>query len=94
MDQLTTSARPTLGQRALADALARGEAAHGDGIETLPASHYNDPVRFDAERRMIFDRVPHLLAPSALLPEPNMAIAHDHYGLPLILSPRDRLRHL
>ncbi len=86
MDQHTTSARPTAGQRALADALARGEAAHGDGIATLPASLYTDPARYDEEQRAIFDRVPHLLAPSALLTGPNMAVAHDHYGLPLILS--------
>ena len=86
------AARATPGQRALAAALARGEAALGDGIETLAASLYTDPARFEAEQRFIFDRVPHLLAPSALLPEPNMAVAHDHYGLPLILS-RDASGH-
>jgi nitrite reductase/ring-hydroxylating ferredoxin subunit len=92
MDQFTTASRPTPGQRALADALARGEAAMGDGIETLAASLYTDPDRYEAEQRLIFDRVPHLLAPSALLPEPNMAVAHDHYGTPLILS-RDASGH-
>jgi nitrite reductase/ring-hydroxylating ferredoxin subunit len=92
MDQFTTASRPTPGQRALADALARGEAAMGDGIETLAASLYTDPDRYQAEQRLIFDRVPHLLAPSALLPEPNMAVAHDHYGTPLILS-RDASGH-
>jgi phenylpropionate dioxygenase-like ring-hydroxylating dioxygenase large terminal subunit len=93
MDQLTTASRPTPGQRALADRLARGEAALGDGIETLDASLYTDPARFEAEQRLIFDRVPHLLAPSALLPERNMAVAHDHYGTPLILS-RDANGHV
>ena len=92
MDQHVTAARPTPGQRALADALARGEAALGEGIETLDASLYTDPARYEAEQRTIFDRVPHLLAPSALLPEPNMAVAHDHYGTPLILS-RDASGH-
>jgi len=92
MDQHTTAARPTPGQRALAEALARGETAFGDGIETLDATLYTDPARYDAEQRAIFDRVPHLLAPSALLPEPNMAVAHDHYGTPLILS-RDANGH-
>ena len=86
MDYHRTAARPTPGQRALADALTRGEAALGAGIETLPASVYTDPERYAAEQRAIFDRVPHLLAPSALLPGPSMAIAHDHYGTPLILS--------
>jgi nitrite reductase/ring-hydroxylating ferredoxin subunit len=86
MDRRPTAARPTPGQRALADALARGEAALGKGIERLDATVYTDPHRFEAERRAIFERIPHLLAPSALLPGPNMAIAHDHYGTPLILS--------
>ena len=92
MDQFTTASRPTPGQRALAEALARGEAALGAGIETLPATHYTDPERFAAEQRLIFDKVPHLLAPSALLPERNMAVAHDHYGKPLIIS-RDAEGH-
>ena len=92
MDQHRTAARPTPGQIALADALARGESALGPGIETLDASLYTDPARFEAEQRTIFDRVPHLLAPSALLPEPNMAVAHDHYGTPLIVS-RDANGH-
>ena len=86
MDRFTSASRPTPGQRALAEALARGEAAMGPGIETLAANLYTDPDRFEAEQRLIFDRVPHLLAPSALLPERNMAVAHDHYGTPLILS--------
>jgi nitrite reductase/ring-hydroxylating ferredoxin subunit len=92
MDHCPSAARPTPGQRALAEALARGEAALGSGIETLAASLYTDPARFEAEQRHIFDRVPHLLAPSALLPDANMAVAHDHYGTPLILS-RDAQGH-
>jgi nitrite reductase/ring-hydroxylating ferredoxin subunit len=86
MDLQPAAARPTPGQRALADALARGEAALGTRVETLDASVYTDPARYDAEQRHIFARFPHLLAPSALLPEANMAVAHDHYGTPLIIS--------
>jgi phenylpropionate dioxygenase-like ring-hydroxylating dioxygenase large terminal subunit len=81
--------RPTPGQRALAEALARGEAAGGERVETLPADIYIDPDRYDAEQRKIFDKVPHLLAPSALLPEPRTAVAHDGYGTPLILTRDD-----
>ena len=58
----------------------------GDGIETLSASVYSDVALFEAEQRKIFDRVPHLLGPSALLPDCNMAVAHDGYGTPLIVS--------
>ncbi|MEO5809400.1 MAG: aromatic ring-hydroxylating dioxygenase subunit alpha [Sphingomicrobium sp.] len=78
--------RPTPGQRALADALAHGEAMMGDRIETIPASVYTDPARFEAEQRLLFDKLPHMVAPSALLPEPNMAVAHDGFGLPLLLT--------
>ena len=88
MDMPRKSRRPTPGQRALADALARGDAALGSAIETLPASVYTDPARFEAEQRAIFDHVPHLLAPSGLLPETRQAVAHDGYGTPLILTDR------
>ena len=84
--------RPTPGQRALAEALATGEAALGERVETLPASIYIDPDRYEAEQRAIFDRLPHLLAPSALLPEPRTAVAHDGYGTPLILTRDDNGR--
>jgi len=86
MDMPRTPRRPTPGQHALAEALARGEAALGAGIETIAASTYIDPARFEAEQRAIFGHVPHLLAPSALLAGNSQAVAHDHYGTPLILT--------
>jgi Rieske 2Fe-2S family protein len=89
MDMPRSPRRPTPGQRALADALARGEAALGAGIETLSASVYLDPDRYEAEQRAIFDRLPHLFGPSALLPESRQAVAHDGYGTPLILTRDD-----
>lgn len=78
--------RPTPGQRALAEAIARGEAAMGAGVATMAARHYLDAGQFTAERKYLFDRMPQLLAPSALLPTPNQAVVHDGYGTPLILS--------
>ena len=78
--------RPTPGQLALADALKRGEASLGSEIQTLAASVYTDPDRFEAEKVALFDKLPLLLAPSALLPRNNLAVAHDGYGVPLILS--------
>ena len=86
MDMPRKPRRPTPGQRALAEALAKGEAALGDGIQTLAAGVYTDPDRFEAERRSIFDKLPHLIAPTALLPGNGQAVAHDGYGSPLILS--------
>ncbi len=89
MDMPRSPRRPTPGQRALAEALARGEAALGNRVETLAASVYTDPVRFEAEQRAIFDHMPHLLAPTGLLPETRQAVAHDGYGTPLILTRDD-----
>jgi phenylpropionate dioxygenase-like ring-hydroxylating dioxygenase large terminal subunit len=81
--------RPTAGQMALAEAIARGEQSLGTRIETIPADVYLDPARFDAEMAKLFAAVPLVLAPSALLASVETAVAHDGYGSPLILS-RDR----
>ena len=86
MDAPTRSLRPSLGQRALAEALARGEAAMGKAIEAVPASVYIDPERYEAEQRALFHKLPLLVAPSALVPSLNQAVAHDGYCTPLILS--------
>ncbi|HEY1604566.1 MAG TPA: aromatic ring-hydroxylating dioxygenase subunit alpha [Allosphingosinicella sp.] len=81
--------RPTEGQLALAGLIAQGESRHGEGITHVPASAYTDPARFDAEQARLFRRRPTMIAPSALLPRPNMAVAHDGFGLPLLLA-RDK----
>ncbi len=79
---------PTSGQLALARAIAAGENAHGDAITTIPASVYTDPARFAAEKARLFDRLPQVIAPSALL-EPGSAVPHDGFGVPLLLT-RDK----
>jgi Rieske 2Fe-2S family protein len=81
--------RPTEGQLNLARILAVGEATEGRGITNVPASAYTDPARFDLEKARLFDRLPQVIAPSALLPKPNSAVAHDAMGLPLLLT-RDK----
>ena len=86
MDAPIRSLRPSPGQRALAEALARGEAAIDKSIQAIPSSVYIDADRFAAEQQAIFRKLPLLVAPSALLPIANQAIAHDGYGTPLILS--------
>ena len=86
MDAPIRSLRPSPGQRALAEALARGEAMTGKAIQSVPSSVYIDPERFEAERQAIFRKLPLIVAPSALLPMANQAVAHDGYGTPLILS--------
>jgi Rieske 2Fe-2S family protein len=86
MDAPIRSLRPSPGQRALAEALARGEAAMGKAIQAVPASVYIEPDRFEAEQRALFHKLPLLVAPSALVPSPNLAVAHDGYGTPLLLT--------
>jgi Rieske 2Fe-2S family protein len=81
--------RPTGGQLALARRIASGSPSLGDGIETVPAAVYTDASRFAAERERIFARRPMVIAPSALLPRPNMAVPHAGFGLPLLLA-RDK----
>src|SRR4051812_13126394 len=81
--------RPTQGQLDLARTIAGGRSSEGAGITKIPASVYTDPARFAAERDRLFGRLPQVIAPSALLPEPNMAVAHDGFGIPLLLT-RDK----
>ena len=52
------ASRPSSGQRALACALARGEAAMGEAIVRLPTSLYTDPARYEREQRALFNAMP------------------------------------
>ena len=83
------SQRPTQGQLALAREVAEGRNALGEGVTTVSASVYTDSARFNLERERLFERLPQVIAPSALLPRPNMAVPHDGFGVPLIVS-RDK----
>ena len=86
MDVRAKTSRPSAGQRALAETIVRGDTPARPGVVELDASVYIDPLRFEREQRVIFDKLPLLLAPSALLPENNTAVAHDGYNVPLIIS--------
>jgi glycine betaine catabolism A len=86
---MPTTLRPTKGQSALARRLAAGEASLGAGVTHVAAAAYTDPARFAAEERTLFARLPQVIAPSALLPRPEMAAAHDGFGIPILLT-RDK----
>ncbi|HEX8526352.1 aromatic ring-hydroxylating oxygenase subunit alpha [Allosphingosinicella sp.] len=88
MDAVTRQ-RPTEGQLALARLVAGGEESVGSATGSVPASVYTDPKRFDAERTKLFGRLPQVIAPSALLGQANMAVPHDGFGIPLLLT-RDK----
>ncbi len=84
---------PTAGMLALAERIAAGggsgrhdEVQH---IRHVPASVYTDPAHWAREKTALFDRMPQVIAPSALLPGPGMAVPHDSTGRPLLVT-RDR----
>jgi phenylpropionate dioxygenase-like ring-hydroxylating dioxygenase large terminal subunit len=86
---VATTIAPTAGQLALAKKLADGGERRPGAVTQIDASSYTDPARFDAEWARIFSKRPLVIAPSALLPKPGMAIPHDGYGKPLLIT-RDR----
>jgi phenylpropionate dioxygenase-like ring-hydroxylating dioxygenase large terminal subunit len=81
--------RPTEGQLALARAVADGRGAAGESITTVEASAYTDSERFALEKARLFETLPQVIAPSALLPKANVAVPHDGLGVPLLLT-RDK----
>ena len=81
--------RPTPGQLALAERLASGGTRSAAGITHVDAAAYTSAERHAAEQERIFTKVPLVIAPSALLPEPNMAVPHDGFGKPLLVT-RDK----
>jgi len=83
---------PTPGQLALAAQLAAGEMRADAGITHIDAAAYTSPERHAAEQARIFAHVPLVIAPSALLPKPNMAVPHDGFGKPLLIA-RDKDGH-
>ncbi len=81
--------RATQGQLALATAIRDGKQRETDKIGHVPASRYTDPAHFEREKAGLFERLPQVIAPSALLPEPGMAVPHDATGRPLLIT-RDK----
>ncbi len=79
--------RPTEGQIALARAVAAGgQTSRSREICHVPTSVYTDPAHFEREQRALYGRMPQILAPSALLPTPGMAVPHDGTGRPLLVT--------
>jgi glycine betaine catabolism A len=80
---------PTDGQMALARQIADGTVRPSPGVTTVPVSVYIDPQHFAREKAALFDVLPQVIAPSALVPEANMAVPHDGFGRPLLIT-RDK----
>ena len=78
--------RPTPGQLALAEALVDTKERVEAGVSYIPAGVYTDTEWFVREKAAIFDRMPQILCPSALLPDPGMAVPHDGTSRPLLIT--------
>ena len=83
---IPSNLRPTAGQLALAESILREDVRAGAGITHVPASVYTCPDHWLREKAALFDRLPQVIAPSALLPDPGMAVPHDQTGRPLLLT--------
>jgi glycine betaine catabolism A len=78
--------RPTQGQLALAREVADGGRKPEQPVTRVPASVYTDPAHFAREKAALYDRMPQILFPGALLPDNGMALPHDATGRPLLIT--------
>ena len=78
--------RPTDGMLELAREIAAEETRVSPGQSSVPAYVYTDPDYWQREKAAIYDRLPQILCPGALLPDPGMAVPHDATGRPLLVT--------
>ena len=83
---VATGRRPTEGMLRLAQDIANDVKRDTIGQTTVPAHVYTDPDYWQREKAAIFDRLPQIICPSALVPDAGMAVPHDATGRPLLVT--------
>ncbi|MES2095655.1 MAG: aromatic ring-hydroxylating dioxygenase subunit alpha [Pseudomonadota bacterium] len=85
--RITTLAMLNANQQAAVRSIPAESDAVVQPIEaTRPNAIFTGRERFDAEQAKIFRAYPVPVTLSALLPEPGMVVAHEGYGIPLLIS--------
>lgn len=85
--KVTTLAALTANQQAAIRKIPAEVDAVVEPLEAArPNAIFTGRERYDAEQAKIFRRYPVPVTVSALLPEPGMVMAHDGYGVPLLIS--------
>ncbi|MFA7441362.1 MAG: aromatic ring-hydroxylating dioxygenase subunit alpha [Sphingomonadaceae bacterium] len=87
MDQAVKKRPLTQGQMQLLEQMPELKDCRFPEVrDTVPASNYVDPARFDAEMDAVFRRVPVIACPSALLPEPRSYTQVEITGVPVLVT--------
>lgn len=77
----------TPGQQRLLDGMPELADCHYPEVrDTIPASNYIDPARYEAELKAVWHGVPVIAAPGALLPEPKSYHQVSIAGMPVLLT--------
>lgn len=82
-DELLAVARETLSHAAAGTLRLEAE------VMEMDSGRYTDPAHFEAERRLLFRRIPLMLAASCELPEPGDYKAMEVSGVPVLLTRGD-----
>src|SRR4051812_33017864 len=66
--------------------VTRGEPEASLRESTLEVERYTSPSRLEAEKRVLFRRLPIIVGRESDLPEPGRFFTHDAAGVPLLVT--------
>ena len=84
--QLLEGRRPTDGMLKLAEEIGQQHSREEPHQTSVSASVYTDPAYWRREKRGIYDRLPQILCPSALLPAAGSFVPHNGTGRSLLIT--------